>query len=100
MEQKRRRQDLKLRKVYKSSELIYKVLKIIYFYKNSNNLQLLIHKKIDKLRDLKAVFKLSIKNYCIFSGRSRSVYKSLKTSRISLRELGSHGLFFGLKKHS
>ena len=50
--------------------------------------------------NLQAAVDFIIRNYCIFSGRSRSVYTHLKISRILLRELGSKGLFFGLKKHS
>ena len=41
-----------------------------------------------------------IRNRCELSGRSRSVYRKNKLSRIALRELGSKGLVPGLVKSS
>ena len=41
-----------------------------------------------------------IRNRCEISGRSRSVYRKMKMSRIALRELGSKGLIPGLVKSS
>ena len=41
-----------------------------------------------------------IRNRCEVSGRSRSVYRKMKMSRIALRELGSQGLIPGLVKSS
>lgn len=100
MKYKYRSQDLRLRKIYRTTEVIYKVLKTIYFYKNDNVINLIIQKKINMNLFVKATAKSSIRNYCMLSGRSRSVYSKLKVSRILLRELGNKGLFFGLKKHS
>ena len=100
MKYKYRLRDLALRKSYKTTEVIYKVLKSIYVYKNDNIINLIVQKKINTELFKKVTGKNSIRNYCIFSGRSRSVYTHLKISRILLRELGSKGLFFGLKKHS
>ena len=36
----------------------------------------------------------------MITGRSRSIYRQFKVSRIELRKLGSKGLLFGLKKAS
>ena len=41
-----------------------------------------------------------IRNRCEMTGRSRSVYRLNKLSRIALRELGSKGLVPGLVKSS
>ena len=41
-----------------------------------------------------------IRNRCEISGRSRSVYRKNKLSRIALRDLGSKGLVPGLVKSS
>jgi len=44
--------------------------------------------------------KTRIRNRCEVTGRPRAYYRKLKMSRISLRELGSHGLIPGLVKSS
>ncbi|MCR5875375.1 30S ribosomal protein S14 [Phenylobacterium sp. J426] len=44
--------------------------------------------------------KVRIRNRCEVTGRPRAYYRKLKMSRISLRELGSHGLIPGLVKSS
>ena len=41
-----------------------------------------------------------IRNRCEVTGRPRGYYRKLKMSRISLRDLGSHGLIPGLVKSS
>jgi small subunit ribosomal protein S14 len=41
-----------------------------------------------------------IRNRCEVTGRPRGYYRKLKMSRVSLRELGSHGLIPGLVKSS
>ncbi len=41
-----------------------------------------------------------IRNRCLVTGRPRGYYRKLKMSRISLRDLGSHGLIPGLVKSS
>jgi small subunit ribosomal protein S14 len=44
--------------------------------------------------------KTRLKMRCEVSGRSRSVYRKMKMSRIALRELGNKGLIPGLVKSS
>jgi small subunit ribosomal protein S14 len=44
--------------------------------------------------------KTRIRNRCEITGRPRGYYRKLKMSRISLRDLGSHGLIPGLVKSS
>ena len=41
-----------------------------------------------------------VRNRCEVTGRPRGYYRKLKMSRISLRDLGSHGLIPGLVKSS
>ncbi|HEY8571398.1 30S ribosomal protein S14 [Phenylobacterium sp.] len=41
-----------------------------------------------------------IRNRCEITGRPRAYYRKLKMSRISLRDLGSHGQIPGLVKSS
>ena len=45
MKYKYRLRDLALRKNYKTTEVIYKVLKSIYVYKNDNIINLIVQKK-------------------------------------------------------
>ena len=44
--------------------------------------------------------KTRIRNRCEITGRPRGYYRKLRMSRISLRDLGSHGLIPGLVKSS
>jgi small subunit ribosomal protein S14 len=89
--------DHKLRVKFKKKELdllflhlIYKNTTIPYLYKKNCNFYQL--NKMD--------FFSKIQNICIVTGRSRSVYKIFKISRIMLRQLGSKGLILGLRKSS
>jgi small subunit ribosomal protein S14 len=41
-----------------------------------------------------------VRNRCEVTGRSRAVYRTMKMSRIALRELGNKGLIPGLVKSS
>jgi len=92
----RKNKNLLQRKYLKKTELFQKVLKTVLLYNQQKNLQL----ALKKTNPLNIGYKNSIKNYCIVSGRSRSVYRKFKVSRIYFRYLGSKGLFFGLRKAS
>nr|YP_010394060.1 ribosomal protein S14 [Peronospora belbahrii]DAZ88068.1 TPA_asm: ribosomal protein S14 [Peronospora belbahrii] len=41
-----------------------------------------------------------IKNLCVLTGRSRSIYRLFKISRIQLRKLASNGFLPGVSKYS
>lgn len=41
-----------------------------------------------------------VRSICLLTGRSRSVYRSFKMSRLKLREYASQGYFTGLSKAS
>jgi small subunit ribosomal protein S14 len=89
-----------LRRNLHQKEFLRLVLKSLqpFFYKIANsqkkyllNLQsqLLVNSNITKVRSI-----------CILTGRSRSVYRSFKLSRLKLREYGQAGYFTGLSKAS
>lgn len=44
--------------------------------------------------------RVRIKNRCILTGRTHSVYKMCKLSRIKFRELASQGVLMGITKSS
>lgn len=44
--------------------------------------------------------RVRVKNRCVLTGRSHSVYKICKLSRIKFRELASQGLLMGITKSS
>nr|NP_943670.1 ribosomal protein S14 [Chara vulgaris]AAP92193.1 ribosomal protein S14 [Chara vulgaris]QXT44739.1 ribosomal protein S14 [Nitellopsis obtusa]WAK98773.1 ribosomal protein S14 [Chara vulgaris] len=44
--------------------------------------------------------KTRVRNRCILTGRSRSVYKLFRVSRIVFRELASRGALYGINKSS
>ena len=44
--------------------------------------------------------KTRIRNRCILTGRSRSVYKKFRISRIAFREMASQGVLTGIYKAS
>ena len=101
------RKDIIRRKYYFKFEqirLILKFLKLNKFRLISNNfirfidpLQNLFNIQINFSNSLKLS---TIRNKCIITGRSRSVYKDFRLSRMQLRHLASFGLLMGIKKSS
>lgn len=82
-------------KTYELKRLEYKFL--INTLKNKKEK----YKYIYKLNNLpKNSSKVRIRNRCVVSGRSRSVYSFCKLSRIALRELANQGLIPGMIKSS
>jgi ribosomal protein S14 len=92
--------DTNKRFLHKKTEVLQKVLKVMCLNTFSHfSLGLLFQKKF--LSELvKNTFKSRIRNYCVVTGRSRGVFRKVRVSRICFRNLGSEGLFFGLKKAS
>jgi len=90
--------DVNKRELYIKTELIQRVIKILWFSFNTNVLQfsLINSHFLPKFK----YFKTCVKNFCVISGRSRSIHKKFKVSRILLLELSNKGYFFGLKKAS
>lgn len=96
---KRKLKDIKKRHLFKKTEFFQQVLKVLLLLKADLSSKYLIQKKLI-LTFLIDIFKTRTRNYCIITGRPRGVYSFVKVSRIMFRELGSQGLFFGLKKSS
>jgi len=87
--------DINKRKLFKNTELIQRVNKVLYFSLKTNTLKIIL------LENYSYYFsQVQIKNFCVVSGRSRGVHRKFKISRILLRELSGKGYFFGLKKAS
>ena len=97
--QKKIKQNIKQRFLFKNLEkkrLIYKIL-----LKNLNLKKDLRWKAQQKWFFFYQKSSLTrIKNICILTGRSKSIYRLFKISRIQLRKLGSEGLLPGLSKYS
>jgi ribosomal protein S14 len=96
MRQRRYFKDSKKRNYYRIVEIFQRIIKVLALYNNEFLIKLLVKKELFKI----GRFKTEIKNYCVISGRPRSIYKKFKVSRIVFRNLGSEGLFFGFKKAS
>jgi small subunit ribosomal protein S14 len=90
--------DKNKRRLFLKKELFHRLLKLLLLFENKSNIKQIIMYSYFKLSRIK--YKSQIKNYCVVSGRSRSIYRNFKVSRILVRELSSLGLFFGLKKAS
>jgi len=101
MKIKRYNSDYTQRKVFKLTEIYKNVLQfMLLFLKKFSQLFCFVIVKLWHKHFSNSSYLCRIKNYCIVTGRSRSVYRQFKVSRIYLRYLGSEGLFFGLKKAS
>ena len=77
------------------------VIKILplFFYKKLNTR---IFKYIQNLQPQVFVQNNStkVRSICILTGRSRSVYRAFKMSRLKIREYASQGYFTGISKAS
>lgn len=96
---KRNIRDYKKRlNVYKFDFIRYKLKYII----NNTKLHPAIrYKAYLELKNLiKNSSKVRLKNNCVLTGRSKSVYKHFKISRIMFRELALKGLLYGVRKAS
>ena len=86
--------DKSRRLFFKQDELKKKI--IFLFNQQLYNSLLFYWKSIEA----KLSSRITIKNYCILSGRARGVYSDFKLSRILLRKMGAKGFLSGLKKKS
>jgi small subunit ribosomal protein S14 len=92
--------DQKRRVLVEKTELKKKILKSLLYNRNLVNLQ-------EKRSFMYAMAKfptnssiVRIKNRCILTGRSRSVFSLFKLSRLSFRKLASFGYIPGVSKAS
>lgn len=75
---------------------VYRSLKAI----NNISLDLAYYNYYKLYRVSRSSSLAKIRNRCIVSNRSRSVYRALGLSRIKFRDLASQGLLFGIRKAS
>jgi small subunit ribosomal protein S14 len=96
MKYKRKKKDFKARELIKNTEISQKFMKFLFIYIKPREFKILLN----FIFNLNRSYKTKIKNFCVISGRSRSIVRKFKVSRIVFRILGSSGIFFGLKKAS
>lgn len=96
---KRIYKDIKKRKLFKHYEVRRRLLLGLI-----NDLSIPLEKRLEFISQLNRLprnaSKGRILNRCILTGRSKSVYRFCKLSRLTLRDLGSRGLIPGLSKKS
>ena len=91
--------DKKRRKLVSKHELTRLQLKyIIHNEELSNEFRWQASLKLNKMPRNSS--KIRVTNRCVLSGRSKSVFRFFKVSRIAFRELASNGLLPGIKKSS
>ena len=91
--------DNKVRQNFIFSEFKLNLLRIILTNKKLNlNIRFNAFKLINQYLSKTSISKIN--NKCILSGRSRSIFRNFKLSRIKIRELTSKGQINGLQKIS
>lgn len=97
--QKKIKKNIKQRILFKNFEKKRLVIKTIL---NNFNLKKIIRWKIEqKWFNFNRNSSLTrIKNICILTGRSKSVYRFFKISRLQLRKLASTGFLPGIAKYN
>ena len=96
---KRIYKDIKLRKLFRRYEVRRRLLLGLI-----NDLSIPLEKRLEFVSQLNRLprnaSKVRTHNRCILTGRSKSVYRFCKLSRLGLRQLGSEALIPGLSKKS
>ena len=96
---KRIYKDIKIRKLFKRNEIRRRLLLGLI-----NDLSIPLEKRMEFVSQLNRLprnaSKVRTLNRCVLTGRSKSVYRFCKVSRLALRDLGSQGLIPGLSKKS
>ena len=97
--QKKIKKNIKQRYLFKNFEKNRLILKIISKNLNiSKNLRWKLQQKWFFFHQNSSVTR--IKNLCVLTGRSKSIYRLFKISRIQLRKLASNGFLPGVSKYS
>ena len=80
--------DRKLRSVLEDNELYHMVLKFLMADSRlvNRNLKFIADSVLKNKVSLVSLYK--VKNVCVFSGRSRSVYRHFGISRLAIKDLG------------
>jgi ribosomal protein S14 len=79
----------------KKKLILQYVLNNLSFTKECRNFAYSEYKKFSKFSNIS-----KIKNRCVFSNRSRSIYRQFKLSRIFFKKLSLEGYLMGVKKAS
>lgn len=96
---KKIKKNINQRYLFKQYEKQRLILKIIS--KNLNLKKEIRFKLKERWINFENITSLTrIKNICILTGRSRSIYRFLKLSRIQFRKLASIGFLPGISKYS
>jgi small subunit ribosomal protein S14 len=90
--------DKKNRNLFNKFELNFKNLQLIKKNNIFSNFQKSIYFTENKY--ILNNYKVKLKNRCILTGRSSSIYRIYRISRIKFRDLGRKGFITGLKKSS
>ncbi len=97
--QKKIKKNIKQRYIFKNFEKKRLILKIISKNRNiAKELRWKLQQKWFFLNRNSSITR--IKNICVLTGRSRSIYRLFKISRIQLRKLASTGFLPGVSKYS
>ena len=97
--QKKIKKNIKQRFLFKKNEKKRLIIKSILINTSlKKNIRWKTQQKFFKLNNNSSITR--IKNICILSGRSKSIYRFFKISRICLRKLSSNGLLPGVFKYS
>jgi small subunit ribosomal protein S14 len=97
--QKKIKKNINQRLLFKNLEKKRLIIKII---SNNFNLKKIIRWKIEQkwFNFNKNSSLTRIKNICILTGRSKSIYKFFKISRLQLRKLAAMGFLPGISKYN
>lgn len=97
--QKKIKKNIKQRYLFQNFEKKRLILKIISKNLNINKeLRWKIQQKWFFFNQNSSITR--IKNICVLTGRSKSIYRLFKISRIQLRKLASEGFLPGVSKYS
>jgi small subunit ribosomal protein S14 len=96
---KKKKKNIKQRFIFKNLEKKKLILKILLKNLNiKNNLRFKIQQKLNFFSQQSSI--TCIKNICILTGRSKSIYRLFKISRIQLKNLVSKGYLSGVLKYN
>ena len=91
--------DQKRRQLYNLNEINNRILKILAYNTNlSLNIRWKYILKLTKLH--KNSYLSKVHNFCVLTGRSKSVFKNIKLSRIKFRNKASFNKIVGISKTS
>lgn len=92
--------DIKNRKLFKKYEKerrFYKIMQQNFYLQDKMRLHFSLKNSFSLHRNSSIS---RVENKCILTGRSRSIYRDFRLSRMQLRHLASFGLLMGVKKSS